>query len=314
MPLEENAPVPLLQRAVDEMRCEAILLSGGLDTSIVAALAAGRGLRLAVTVVVGDDAPDLPYATELAARLGLEHVVLRRSLDDLWDALPPLVHALGTFDGMYLRNDVVVHEGLRELARRGVRSCLVGDASDELFAGYSFVFRKPADEIARTVRHFASSMHFNGPELGAALGIDVRSPFLHPAVVDYALSLPGEAMVLDRAGERHGKAPLRRAFAPLLGERHAYRRKDPIEIGSGATALGPYAAARVADFEAEAARVLATDGVRIRDAERLAYYGIYREVFGGPPRADASQPKECPDCHARGPEGTYCRVCGAYPI
>jgi asparagine synthase (glutamine-hydrolysing) len=307
----------LLEQAVDEQRCEAILLSGGLDTSIVATLAAGKGskgLRLAVTVVVGDDAPDLPYATELAARLGLEHVVLRRSLSDLWATLPELVRALGTFDGMYLRNDVVVFEGLRELARRGARACFVGDAADELFAGYSFMFDRAPDEIAATVRRFASSMHFNGPRLGRGFGIDVRSPYLHPRVIEHALSLPGAELVLEHAGQRHGKAPLRRAFASSLGERHAYRRKDPIEIGSGATALGGYAAARVADFEAEAARVLAGDGVRVRDAERMAYYRLYREAFGGPPRPDPAQPKACPDCHARGPEGTYCRVCGAYPI
>jgi hypothetical protein len=70
----------------------------------------------------------------------------------------------------------------------------------------------------------------------------------------------------------------------------------------------------VADFEAEAAEVLAADGVRVRDAERMAYYCVYREVFGGGPRPDATQPKACPDCRARGPEGMYCRVCGAYPI
>jgi asparagine synthetase B (glutamine-hydrolysing) len=314
MTLDTTEPVRLLEHAVDEMRCDAILLSGGLDTSIVAALAVARGLRLAVTVVVGDDAPDLAYATELAARLGLEHVVLRRSLDDLWATLPDLVRALGTFDGMYLRNDAVVYEGLRELARRGVRACFVGDAADELFAGYSFMFGKPPDEIAQTVRRFATTMHFNGPLLGKMLGVDVRSPFLHPAVVEYALTLPGDAMVLEHAGQRHGKAPLRRAFASLLGDRHAYRRKDPIEIGSGSTALKAYAEARVAGFDAEAARVFASDGVRVRDAERLAYYRIYRDVFGGPPRPDATKPKECPDCHARGPEGTYCRVCGAYPI
>jgi asparagine synthase (glutamine-hydrolysing) len=207
-----------------------------------------------------------------------------------------------------------VFEGLRELARRGVKACFVGDGADELFAGYSFMFNRPPDEIAATVRRFASSMHFNGPLLGRSLGVDVRSPYLDPAVIEHARSLPGEALVLEHDGQKHGKAPLRTAFAPLLGERHAYRRKDPIEIGSGATALKRYAAARVPAFEEEAARVLASDGVRVRDAERMAYYRIYREVFGGGPRPDPEQPKACPDCHARGPEGTYCRVCGAYPI
>ncbi|GAC1457786.1 MAG: asparagine synthase C-terminal domain-containing protein [Candidatus Limnocylindrales bacterium] len=303
----------LLDAAIAARPCEAILLSGGLDTSIVAELAVARGTRLAVTVITGDEAPDLPYASELARRLRLEHVVLRRSLPELASALPDLIRTLGTFDGMFLRNDVVVAEGVREIARRGLHSCWTGDGADELFAGYSFVFQKPPREIERTIAHLADTMAFNGPRIGAAVGIQVRSPYLDPAVIDFARSLSGEELVLDHGGERLGKAPLRRAFADRLGDRHAYRRKDPIEIGSGATALKTFMSARVTDFPGEAARILREDGVRIRDAERVAYYRIYREVLG-PPAGDLAMPKECPDCHARGPEGTYCRVCGAYPI
>lgn len=305
----------LLVDAVEERRCEAILLSGGLDTSIVAALAAPRRLRLAVTVAVGDDPPDLPYAVRIAEWLGLEHVVLRRTLDDLFALLPDVVRLLGTFDGMFLRNDVVIYDGLREVARRGAASCWTGDGADELFAGYSFMFEKEPAEIERTVRRFAATMRFNGPALGRALGVAVHSPYLHPDVIAYATALRGTDLVLERDGRRLGKAPLRRAFAADLPEAHAYRRKDPIEVGSGSTALKAYAAARSdGGFPAEAARVLAEDGVAIRDAEHLAYYRIYRTVFGGPPRSDPALPKECPGCHARGPEGTYCTVCGAYPI
>lgn len=305
----------LLTRPVAERRCEAILLSGGLDSSIVATLARDHGLRLAVTVVVGEDAPDLAYATAIARSLDLEHVVLERSLDDLVADLPGLIGLIGTFDGMFLRNDVVVYEGLREVAARGLRSCWTGDGADELFAGYSFMFERSPEQIEATVRRFASSMRFNGPAIGRALGVEVRSPFLHPDVIDHAATLPGTAMVMDHDGRRMGKAPLRRAFVGLLPDEHLLRRKDPIEIGSGATRLREHVAARVGDaFAAESARILTEDRVRIRDAEHLGYYRLYREVFGGPPRADPSLPKECPGCHARGPEGTYCTVCGAYPI
>jgi len=305
----------LMTRAVAERRCDAILFSGGLDTSIVATLAKDRGLRLAVTVAVGEDPPDLSYAVSLARSLEVEHVVLRRTLDDLLASLPGLIRIIGSFDGMFLRNDVVVYEGLREIAARGHRSCWTGDGADELFAGYSFMFERSPAEIETTVRRFAATMRFNGPAIGRAFGVEVHSPFLHPGVVAHAAGLPGAAMVLERDGRRMGKAPLRLAFEGLLPDGHLFRRKDPVEVGSGATRLREHVAATVGDaFAAEAARILEEDRVRIRDAEHLAYYRLYREVFGGPPRADPSLPKECPGCHARGPDGTYCRVCGAYPI
>jgi len=246
----------LLDRAIAREPCDAILLSGGLDTSIVATLAVRHGLRFAVTVVAGDDAPDLPYATEIAERLGLEHVVLRRSLDELAAALPELIRIIGTFDGMYLRNDVVVFEGLKEVARRGFTSCWVGDAADELFAGYSFMFQRPATEIEATVRRYSSSMHFNGPLIGERLGVAVRSPYLDPAVVAHAVGLRGDELVLERDGTKLGKAPLRREFATTLGDRHAYRRKDPIEIGSGATALKTHVQRAVSDYPSQAAAIL----------------------------------------------------------
>lgn len=305
----------LVTTAVAERRCEAILLSGGLDTSIVATLARDRGLRLAVTVAVGEAPPDLAYATSLARSLGIEHVVLRRSLDDLLAILPGLIRLIGTFDGMFLRNDVVVYEGLREVAARGLGSCWTGDGADELFAGYSFMFERSPEEIEATVRRFAATMRFNGPSIGRAFGVEVQSPYLHPDVIAHAVALPGAAMVMEREGRRLGKAPLRRAFEGLVPDHHLYRRKDPIEVGSGATRLREHMAALVGDaFAAEAARILERDRVRIRDAEHLGYYRLYREVFGGPPPRDTSFPKECPGCHARGPEGTYCTVCGAYPI
>jgi asparagine synthase (glutamine-hydrolysing) len=191
---------PLLERAVAATPCEAILLSGGLDTSIVATLAVRHGLRLAVTVVVGDDPPDLPYATSLAQRLDLEHVVLHRRVDELVAALPELIALLNTFDGMYLRNDVVILEGLKEVARRGFTSCWTGDAADELLAGYSFMFTRPPEDIVATVRRFAASMHFNGPLIGGRLGVAVRSPYLDPAVVAYALTLGGSDLVVEHDG------------------------------------------------------------------------------------------------------------------
>lgn len=144
----------------------------------------------------------------------------------------------------------------------------------------------------------------------------VRTPCLDPDVVAFAVDLPRSWKVRRWRGRWLGKWVLREAFSDLLPDRFRFRPKAPIEVGSGSTALARVVSEMVPErgFAVEQARVLATDGVRVRDREGLYYYRIYREVFG-PPRP-AGPGKECPDCHSTSPSpvAVYCRVCGGYPI
>lgn len=297
---------------------DGILLSGGLDTSIVAAVAAAQshGLR-AVSVSVADaPGPDEPFATALAGRLGFELRIVRPSLADLIGRLPELIRLLETFDPMELRNSIVAYVALEAARDAGIRSALTGDAADELFAGYSYMFGMSPEQLPAYIRFLNGVMRFTSQKIGPALRVGVELPYLAHEIRAFALTLDAEDLIAERNGRRFGKAILRRAFADLLPEDVVWRVKTPIEYGSGSTALQKAATEATSDAEFERVRHAAlADQVRLRDKEQYFYYRLYRQVFP-PPRERPRGPKTCPDCQgpAERPDMRYCRICGAYPI
>lgn len=309
----------LVTDAVAVGTADGILLSGGLDTSIVATVAAGHRRRLrAFSVSVADaPGPDEPFARQLAARLGFELHILRPRLRDLIEHMPEVMRVLNSFDPMNLRNSVVTYVGLESARTAGIRSVLTGDAADELFAGYSYMFNMPPDQLPIYIRHLNEVMQFTSIPMGRALEIGVELPYLASPVRTFALTLEVADLVGERDGRRFGKKILREAFADVLPEEVAWRVKTPIEFGSGSTDLRRVAVAEIADAEFERARprVAEDDGVRLRDKEQYFYYRVYRRILP-PPREQARSAKTCPECQGPVPrlDSTYCRLCGAYPV
>ncbi|KAJ2432653.1 hypothetical protein GGF42_009542, partial [Coemansia sp. RSA 2424] len=151
----------------EALTCDAVLLSGGLDTSIAAEtlkLQAGSQLRTGITVTIdpaqnelakihglfSNEPQDIHYARKIADKLDLEHHVLTPTLDELFFAggstnngeestLELCVRVRQTFDGMELRNAVVIAHALKHAKAIGCRRVCTGDGADELFAGYSFM-------------------------------------------------------------------------------------------------------------------------------------------------------------------------------
>ncbi len=304
----------LVERAVRRQPADAILLSAGLDTSIIATVAVAAGHRpQAVTVCWDANAPDHDYAQELAERLELPHRVVWASGPALLAAMPAVIRILRSFDPMELRNSVVQYLGLAQAAALGALTCYVGDAADELFAGYSYMVAMDPPRLAAYTRELAGFMRFSAPRLGAALGVTVLSPYLDPEVVRFAVDCPSALKVGERAGERHGKWLLRLAFAHTLPERFCWRTKTAAEYGSGSTQL-PSAVPEL-NLTAEQAAA-AQEGVRLRDREHAYYYRLFRDAFPPPQDLDPAAPKRCPACGGPAPvtRSRYCPTCGAYPI
>lgn len=298
---------------------DGIIFSGGLDTSIVAAIATSHGRRLrGVMISVAEGTGlDEPFARTMADRLRLTLDILRPSLHDLLERMPDLIALLQTFDPMELRNSIVAYLALEAARKRGSSAVLTGDAADELFAGYTFMFNMAPVRLPAYIRHLNGIMHFTSQVIGRHLSIGVDCPYETPAVRDFALSLEYEDLVGESQGQRFGKKILREAFASLLPEQITWRVKTPIEYGSGSTALKQLTEQLVSDSElaGEQERAAAHDSVKLRDKEQCFYYRMFRKQLP-PPIERVRDVKACPECH--GPvsrvDMSYCRICGAYPI
>ena len=308
----------LVEDAVARSTADGIMLSGGLDTSILSAVAARQGRRLrAVSVsVAGAVSPDEPFVKIMAQRCGFTLRVLRPSLRDLIAAMPAVMRVLGGFDPMELRNSAVAWLALSIAREETIAAVLTGDAADELFAGYSYIVNMPPEQVRPYLDFLNGVMRFSSQPMGASLGVQARLAYLDPAVRKFALTMSRDDLVIDRDGQRFGKKILREAFAELLPEEITWRVKTPIEYGSGSHALQKFVIDSVSDDEFETARIrlAAEDGISLRDKEQFFYYRIYRTIFP-PPHEQAGGAKRCTACRGavERAEQKYCRVCGAYP-
>jgi len=297
---------------------DGILFSGGLDTSVLAAIAAshGRPLQAVMVSVKGGTGLDEPFARLMVERLGIGIEILRPTLDELVDRMPELIRLLGTFDPMELRNSIVTYVAM-EAASKRLSVVLTGDAADELFAGYSFMFNMSAEQLPFYIRHLNDIMHFTSEVIGLKRGIGVDSPYVSSSIREFAVSLGYEDLVGEYEGQRFGKRILREAFSNVLPKEIAWRLKTPIEYGAGSTALKHLADQSVSDteFERERERAATHDFVKLRDKEQCFYYRMYRRLLP-PPKELARNVKTCTDCQAPviRHDMKYCRMCGAYPI
>ncbi|MCV2392687.1 asparagine synthase (glutamine-hydrolyzing) [Actinotalea sp. M2MS4P-6] len=226
-------------------------LSGGLDSSIIAAiaqrvrLANGRGpLR---TFAVGvEGSPDLAAARAVAEHIGSDHRELAFTSHDVAEVLDHVVYHLESADVDLVRSAVPTLFATR-LARAQVKAVLTGEGADELFAGYAYHHdyvdnpRALADELTRSL---GTMHHINlqrVDRITMSLGLEARTPFLDRELIDFAQSVPAalklrrtDPTAAESTGETTEKWILRKAVADLLPEDLVWRKKAQFDEGSGA--------------------------------------------------------------------------------
>jgi asparagine synthase (glutamine-hydrolysing) len=306
-----------VRKAVSRNLGDCMLLSAGLDTSIIAFLAREHREFTCYTVhfTLGES-PDVAYARSLTKRLGLPwRLIDLEGGASLEETLEDVVESLGTFDPMEVRNSAAVHRGMKELAKAGFKEVMTGDAADELFAGYSFIYNLPPQKMMEALHHMWDVMQFSSIPLAESLGMKAKIPFLDRGVVDLAKRLGPKSLVGVRNGTKYGKYLLRVAFEDTIGAKAAWRVKTPIELGSGTTSLTEYFSGKVKDSDfTRKKEEIRNDGVNIRDKEQLVYYEMYARKFP-PPGESAHSFLRCPECGADVTVGAeFCTRCGAYPI
>ncbi len=305
----------LLDGAVRRNIAQCILLSGGLDTSIVTTLASKYSEMTGITVSLGE-APDVKFAKLIAERFGLKHRIVRTNYNDIERNITEVVRVMQSFDPMEIRNDATILIGLKSAKDAGFDAVMTGDAGDELFAGYSFFFKMSSAELEKRLGKMWSTMRFSSVPLAESMGMKAKLPLLDEEFKDYAMKIPVQLKIREERGRLYGKWILRKAFEQDLPDEILWRIKTPIEQGSGTSTLPEYYGTKISnsEFDLKKEQFLDSDRVRIRDKEQLAYYEVYRKIFGTPAsRGNGS--KVCTGCSTHlSKEMDYCRTCGQFPI
>jgi asparagine synthase (glutamine-hydrolysing) len=250
-----------------------VLLSGGLDSSIIAATAArfaerrveddGRSPawwpRLHSFAIGLHDSPDLAAAREVAMHIGSVHHEFNFTVQDGIDALPDVIHHLETYDVTTIRAATPMYLMARRIRAMGIKMVLSGEGADEIFGGYLYFHRAPDPRSfhEETVRkldrlHLYDCLRAN--KAMAAWGVEARVPFLDRDFLDAAMSIDPAAKMAG-AG-RMEKQILREAFAEVLPPSVAWRQKEQFSDGVGygwIDSLRAHAELRVSDRELAAA-------------------------------------------------------------
>ena len=288
-----------LKEAVERSRADGILLSGGVDTSILAFVARPS---TGFTVALKDStASDLVYSEKIAKRLGIQHKKMEFTTEEALATLPEVIGILKTFD-LALPNDLSIYFALKLARENRISSVMTGDGADELFAGYSYMAELPPEDLERYIRRLSQNWHFSAGYLGRVLDVEIKQPFLDEDFVRFALEISPELKVKDGVG----KYILRKSFEDLIPAEIAWRRKEPIEYGSGSTKLHKIIDSVVTDGEFQSAKKEVD--IKFINKEHFFYWRIYDQVVGKIPKARDDE-VSCPCCGAA--MGTYhCPTCG----
>lgn len=268
-----------------------ILLSGGVDSSIIAAIAAKiaakRGVTLPTFSVGLEGSRDLLAARLVAEHVGTDHHELAYTAEEAIAILPTIIGELESFDPT-LVHSAVPHHLVAELAAKHVTVVLAGEGADELYAGYSHYGRhKDAEALHDELLNTIGGMHAGGLQrvdrVAAAHGIEPRLPFLDLDVVEFAMALPPEWKLLSE--HRPAKWMLRRAFDGWLPDEVLWRRKEQFGEGTGMNdVLSEHFSETPEVRDASLADLLAAApelDPPLRTAEELAYYRIFTAALPG---------------------------------
>ena len=265
------------------------LLSGGLDSSLVCAIAARRSDAPIKTFAIGmsGDAIDLKYARQVAEHIGAEHTEVYMTREDVISSLDDVIRLLGTYDITTIRASIGMYLVCRAIHETtDIRVLLTGEISDELF-GYKYTdFAPNAAEFQKEAEKRVRELHMydvlRADRCISVNSLEARVPFGDLDFVRYVMSIDPE-LKMNKYGK--GKYLLRHAFEGLgyLPDNILMREKAAFSDAVGhsmADFLKEYAEETYSDEEFEKKR-LRYDRPEPFTKESLLYREIFEKYYPG---------------------------------
>jgi asparagine synthase (glutamine-hydrolysing) len=256
-----------------------VFLSGGLDSSLIAALMKRRNPTLHSFSVGTTEGQDPKYAKSVAEYLGTVHHEYIYTEAEMLQILPSVIYHLESFDFALVRS-AIANYFVARLAKDFVKVVLVAEGSDELFGGYHYLKTIVGeDALRRELVAITSRLHNSNLQrvdrMTMAHGIEGREPYLDLDLLKTALAIPIELKRRDGIE----KWVLRKAFDGVLPEEILWREKEKFSRGAGSALVFEEIAEReISNGEFERERLL-SNGLTLRSKEELYYYRIWRRYF-----------------------------------
>ncbi len=227
-----------------------VLLSGGLDSSVISAIAKKYAAKRIEEDNKGDawwpqlhsfavglkGAPDLIKAREVAKHIGTIHHEINYTIQEGLDAIRDVIYYIETYDVTTVRASTPMYLLARVIKSMGIKMVLSGEGADEIFGGYLYFHKAPDaksfhEETVRKIEklHLYDCLRAN--KSLAAWGVEGRVPFLDKEFLDVAMRINPEAKMAP--GKIIEKKILREAFADTLPADIAWRQKEQFSDGVG---------------------------------------------------------------------------------
>lgn len=275
-----------------------VLLSGGLDSSVISAVAKKFAARRVETDSTQDawwpqlhsfavglkGAPDLAKAREVADYIGTIHHEINYTIQEGLDAVRDVIYYIETYDVTTVRASTPMYLLARVIKSMGIKMVLSGEGADEVFGGYLYFHKAPNAKAfhEETVRKLSKLYLYDCLRANKSLsawGVEGRVPFLDKDFLDVAMRLNPEAKMCP--GHTIEKKIVREAFADMLPESVAWRQKEQFSDGVGYSwidTLKEVTAAAVSDDEmAHAAERFPINTPM--NKEEYYYRSIFEEYF-----------------------------------
>lgn len=227
-----------------------VLLSGGLDSSVISAVAKKYSAKRIETdsqsaawwpqlhsFAVGlKGAPDLAKAKEVADYIGTVHHEINYTVQEGLDAIRDVIYFIETYDVTTVRASTPMYLLARVIKSMGIKMVLSGEGADEVFGGYLYFHKAPTakDFHEETVRKLSKLYLYDCLRANkslAAWGVEGRVPFLDKEFLDVAMRLDPRAKMCP--GNTIEKKIVRDAFSDMLPESVAWRQKEQFSDGVG---------------------------------------------------------------------------------